>query len=99
MEVWQFNEQSMYPAWDKMKGPTKVTPSNEVCDPVIAHQLYNRYIDEWILGDELGYNIFVNEHHASANCMSVSCTLTLSILARQTKKARLLSLGVPIANR
>jgi alkanesulfonate monooxygenase SsuD/methylene tetrahydromethanopterin reductase-like flavin-dependent oxidoreductase (luciferase family) len=99
MDVWQFNEQSMYPAWDKMQGPTKVTPSNEVCDPVVANQLYNRYIDEWVLGDELGYNIFVNEHHASANCMSVSCTLTLAMLARQTKRARLLALGVPIANR
>ena len=99
MEVWQFCEQSMHPAWNKIDGPTKVTIPNEVCDPVIAHELYNRYLDEWMLGDELGYNIFVNEHHASANCMSVSCTLTLSILARQTKKARLLSLGVPIANR
>ena len=99
MEVWQFNEQSMYPAWDKINGPTKVTPSNEYCDPVIAGELYNRYIDEWILGDELGYNIFVNEHHASANCLSASCTLTLSILARQTKRARLLALGVPVTNR
>jgi len=31
--------------------------------------------------------------------MSVSCTLTLAMLARQTKNARLLALGVPIANR
>jgi alkanesulfonate monooxygenase SsuD/methylene tetrahydromethanopterin reductase-like flavin-dependent oxidoreductase (luciferase family) len=99
MEIWQFCEQSMHPAWSSIQGPTKVTIPNEVCDPVVANDLYNRYLDEWMLGDDLGYNIFVNEHHASANCMSVSCTLTLAILARQTTKARLLALGVPIANR
>ncbi|HLY55643.1 MAG TPA: LLM class flavin-dependent oxidoreductase [Stellaceae bacterium] len=99
MEVWQFNEQSMHYAWDTIQGPTKVTPPNRHCDPVVAHKLYNRYLDEWLLGDELGFNIFVNEHHASSNCMSTSCTLTLSILARQTRNARLLALGCPIANR
>src|SRR5690606_3327197 len=99
MQFWQFTEQSYHPAWDVIDGPTKVTVSNEYCDPLVAHELYNRYLDEWCLADELGYNIMVNEHHASANCMSASCTLTLAMLARETKKARLLALGVPIANR
>jgi alkanesulfonate monooxygenase SsuD/methylene tetrahydromethanopterin reductase-like flavin-dependent oxidoreductase (luciferase family) len=52
-----------------------------------------------MIADQLGFNIFVNEHHASANCMSASCLLTLAILARQTKNARLLCLGVPVTNR
>jgi alkanesulfonate monooxygenase SsuD/methylene tetrahydromethanopterin reductase-like flavin-dependent oxidoreductase (luciferase family) len=99
MQFWHFSEQSMHPAWDKIAGPTKVTVSNEYCDPQTAHELYNRYLDEWVIADQLGYNIMVNEHHASANCMSVSCTLTLAMLARQTKRARLLCLGVPITNR
>jgi alkanesulfonate monooxygenase SsuD/methylene tetrahydromethanopterin reductase-like flavin-dependent oxidoreductase (luciferase family) len=44
-------------------------------------------------------NIMVNEHHAAATCMSTSCMTTLAILARQTSKARLLALGIPLANR
>jgi len=99
MEFWHFSEQSMHPAWDKIDGPTKVLVDNRFCDPEVANKLYNRYLDEWVIADKLGYNIFVNEHHASANCMSASCLLTLAILARQTKKARLLCLGVPITNR
>ncbi|MBJ7438870.1 MAG: LLM class flavin-dependent oxidoreductase [Sphingopyxis sp.] len=99
MEFWHFSEQSMHPAWNDIDGPTKVTVDNRHCDPKVAHQLYNRYLDEWVVADKLGYNIFVNEHHASANCMSASCLLTLAILARQTEKARLLCLGVPITNR
>jgi alkanesulfonate monooxygenase SsuD/methylene tetrahydromethanopterin reductase-like flavin-dependent oxidoreductase (luciferase family) len=99
MEFWHFSEQSMHPAWDKIEGPTKVLVDNRFCDPEVAHKLYNRYLDEWVIADKLGYNIFVNEHHASANCMSASCLLTLAIMARQTTKARLLCLGVPITNR
>jgi alkanesulfonate monooxygenase SsuD/methylene tetrahydromethanopterin reductase-like flavin-dependent oxidoreductase (luciferase family) len=99
MRFWHFCEQSLHTAWAKIPGPTKVTVPNSYCDPVEAHELYNRYLDEWMVADQLGYDIMVNEHHASANCMSSSCTLTLAILARQTKTARLLALGVPIANR
>jgi len=99
MKFWHFSEQSMHPAWDKIDGPTKVVVDNRFCDPEVAHKLYNRYLDEWVAADRLGFNIFVNEHHASANCLSVSCLMTLAILARETKNARLLCLGVPIANR
>ncbi len=99
MEFWHFCEQSMHPAWDKIEGPTKVLVDNRFCEPEVAHKLYNRYLDEWMIADQLGFNIFVNEHHASANCMSASCLITLAILARQTKNARLLCLGVPVTNR
>ena len=99
MKFWHFCEQSMHTAWAEIEGPTKVTVPNKYCDPKLAHEFYNRYLDEWMIADDLGYNIMVNEHHASANCMSSSCTLTLAILARQTKKARLVALGIPIANR
>ncbi|HVV32068.1 MAG TPA: LLM class flavin-dependent oxidoreductase [Vitreimonas sp.] len=99
MRFWHFCEQSMHTAWAEIDGPTKVTVPNKYCDPKLAHEYYNRYLDEWMIADELGYDIMVNEHHASANCMSSSCTLTLAILARQTKNARLVALGIPIANR
>jgi len=98
MKMWQFSEQAYHPAF-QVPGSMRVTLSAEHCDPVEAGQLYNRYLDEYALADEVGLNIMVNEHHAAATCMSTSCLQTLAILARTTKKARLLALGVPLANR
>ena len=98
MKVWQFSEQAYHPAFD-VPGPMRVTLPSYHCDPAVAGTLLNRYLDEYVLADELGYNIMVNEHHAAATCMSTSCMTTLAILARQTRKARLLALGIPIANR
>ncbi len=98
MKIWHFSEQAYHPAW-KIPGALRVTFPQYHCDPVEAGQLLNRYLDEYLLADELGLNIMVNEHHATATCMSTSVMTTLSILARETKKARLLALGIPLANR
>ncbi|MBO9499518.1 MAG: LLM class flavin-dependent oxidoreductase [Novosphingobium sp.] len=98
MKVWQFSEQAYHPAFD-VPGPMRVTLPQSHCEPAEASRLLNRYLDEYGLADELGYNLMVNEHHAAATCMSTSCMTTLAILARETKKARLLALGIPIANR
>jgi alkanesulfonate monooxygenase SsuD/methylene tetrahydromethanopterin reductase-like flavin-dependent oxidoreductase (luciferase family) len=98
MQSWYFSEQSYYPAWSN-PGTTKITSPSSAVDPEIAHKLLKEYVAECMLCDELGLNIMVNEHHASYTCMSISCMLTLGILAAQTKKARLLALGVPLLNR
>jgi alkanesulfonate monooxygenase SsuD/methylene tetrahydromethanopterin reductase-like flavin-dependent oxidoreductase (luciferase family) len=99
MKVWQFTEQPYYPAWEATKEQLKNTLPNKHLDPYVAADLLNRYLDEWELCDELGINILINEHHSTATCMSSSCTLPLAALARATKKVRLMSLGIPIANR
>ncbi len=99
MKVWQFSEQAYHPAFD-VPGAMRVTlPSTSLRSGGGEATLLNRYLDEYVLADELGFNIMVNEHHAAATCMSTSCMTTLAILARQTRKARLLALGIPIANR
>lgn len=98
MQSWYFSEQSYYPAWDRPGAPKITSPSSAV-DPEIARRLLDDYIAECVLSDKLGLNIMVNEHHASYTCMSVSCMLTLGILASHTRKARLLALGVPLLNR
>ena len=41
----------------------------------------------------------LNEHHQTATCMSSTVVVALSVLARQTKRARLLVLGYPIGHR
>ena len=44
-----------------------VTLSNSYYDPKIGHDLYERYIRELTLADELGFDgICVNEHHQNA---------------------------------
>ena len=98
MKVWQFSEQAYHPAFDT-PGDMRITIPPRHCDPALAGKLYNRYLDEYMLADELGLDIMVNEHHSSATCMSTACNVTLGILARQTKRARLLALGVPISHR
>jgi alkanesulfonate monooxygenase SsuD/methylene tetrahydromethanopterin reductase-like flavin-dependent oxidoreductase (luciferase family) len=98
MKSWYFSEQSYYPAWQTAE-KVKITSPSSAVDPAIANGLLQEYLEQCRLVDELGLNIMVNEHHASYTCMSVSCLLTLGILASQTRKARLLALGVPILNR
>lgn len=99
MRVFHFSEQPYPDAWLPEFPSLKVDIPNFLCDPKIAADLYHRYQDEWMLADELGINIMVNEHHGTATCLSSSCMITLSILARITKRARILALGVPLANR
>ncbi len=96
MKVYSFSEQSYPDAWFEDAESLRVNLPNEHCDPEIASRLYNRYLDEWMLADELGLNIIVNEHHATATCMSASVHLTLAILARQTKRARLSGWARPL---
>ena len=99
MRVYHMTEQPYPQAWVAPPTSLRITLPNEMCDPVTASALLNRYLDEWCLADELGLDIMVNEHHSTATCMTSSCLLTLGILARATKRARLLALGIPLATR
>ena len=99
MQVYQFTEQPYYPVWNDHDGSLRVNLPNRKLDPKIAGDLFHRYYDEWMLADELGYDIMVNEHHQTATCMASTVIVSLSILARQTKNARLLVLGYPIGHR
>ena len=99
MRVFHFTEQPYPDAWLPEYPSLRVDTPNSLCDPKVAADLYARYQDEWMLADELGINIMINEHHSTATCLSPSCMISLAILARITKRARLLALGVPLANR
>ena len=99
MKVYHFTEQPYPDAWKDHGGSLRVNLPNRKCDPAIAADLLHRYYDEWLLADELGYDIMLNEHHQTATCMSSTVIVGLSVLARQTKRARLLVLGYPIGHR
>jgi alkanesulfonate monooxygenase SsuD/methylene tetrahydromethanopterin reductase-like flavin-dependent oxidoreductase (luciferase family) len=77
----------------------RVNLPNAHFDPVKGHELYNWYLDLWGMADEMGLDIMNNEHHQTATCMVPAAPLMMSILARETKRARLLILGNPISNR
>ena len=77
----------------------RVNFPNKNCDPVKAAELYDKYLDIWSAADEIGLEIMNNEHHQTITCMVPSANLILAILAKRTKRARLLILGNPIANR
>jgi alkanesulfonate monooxygenase SsuD/methylene tetrahydromethanopterin reductase-like flavin-dependent oxidoreductase (luciferase family) len=99
MRVYHFTEQPYFPAWEHHEGSLRVNLPSGKLDPVVAGDLMHRYYDEWKLADELGYDIMLNEHHQTATCMSSAVVIGLSILARETRNARLLVLGYPLGHR
>jgi alkanesulfonate monooxygenase SsuD/methylene tetrahydromethanopterin reductase-like flavin-dependent oxidoreductase (luciferase family) len=100
MLAWHFTEMP-YPNLPPMESLStmRVSLSNKHYDPKIGADLYNRYLDEYMIADDLGLNLLCNEHHQTATCLDVAAPLTAAILARQTSKGRICILGNPIANR
>jgi alkanesulfonate monooxygenase SsuD/methylene tetrahydromethanopterin reductase-like flavin-dependent oxidoreductase (luciferase family) len=84
-----------YPALpDDYDGPAWVTCPNSLFDPDVGTQIYNRYLDELILAEELGFDgVCVNEHHQNAYGLMPSPNLMASILARQTSRVRIAVVG------
>lgn len=76
----------------------RVNLPSEVYDPDIGADLYNSYLDQHLLADELGLNCMINEHHQTATCMNSAAPLSVAIVARETKQARICILGNPAAN-
>jgi alkanesulfonate monooxygenase SsuD/methylene tetrahydromethanopterin reductase-like flavin-dependent oxidoreductase (luciferase family) len=75
-------------------GPAWITCPNELFDPGLGTQIYNRYLDELIYADELGFDgVCVNEHHQNAYGIMPSPNLMASILARQTSHVRIAVVG------
>ena len=72
---------------------------NRYCDPRVAADLFEEVIDEYLLCDEMGLNVCATEHHAGINSLVGSNPMLVSILARQTRKARILSLGTLVSLR
>lgn len=99
MKIWHFTEQSFASGWDQVDGSLRLYPPSAMIEPEVSAKLINRFLDEWCYCDEIGLNIMVNEHHSSFSSISSNVMMYLMALARQTTKARLLPLGVPLTNR
>src|SRR5277367_4211578 len=98
MECWHFSE-FPYPHFPADAPQSRINLPSKHFDPAIGAQLYNRYLDEHCLADELGLNIMLNEHHQTPTCLNAAAPLSAAILARQTRTARICILGNPIAHR
>jgi alkanesulfonate monooxygenase SsuD/methylene tetrahydromethanopterin reductase-like flavin-dependent oxidoreductase (luciferase family) len=102
MDIW-YQCEIPYPhvAQDVLDKAPSVRASlpNRYCDPKIAADLFEECIDEFLLCDERGLNVVAIEHHSGINSLLSANPMLLAILARQTKKARILSLGTLVTLR
>jgi alkanesulfonate monooxygenase SsuD/methylene tetrahydromethanopterin reductase-like flavin-dependent oxidoreductase (luciferase family) len=100
VKAWHFSENAYpyLPPSDAFES-IRVTLPNSNYDPRKGAALYDRYLDEWLIAEEEGMEIMLNEHHQTATCVDPAAPLVLAALARLTSKARLLILGNPVANR
>jgi alkanesulfonate monooxygenase SsuD/methylene tetrahydromethanopterin reductase-like flavin-dependent oxidoreductase (luciferase family) len=73
--------------------------SNDIYNPELGAELYNRYLDEKIYAEEMGFDgLMLNEHHGTPFCMGGAMNVEASILARITRRAKIVLLGniIPI---
>jgi alkanesulfonate monooxygenase SsuD/methylene tetrahydromethanopterin reductase-like flavin-dependent oxidoreductase (luciferase family) len=102
MDAWFHNEitypfvpQDVLDQTDSVRGSLP----NRYCDPRVAADLFEECLDEFLLCDQEGLNVVAIEHHAGINSLLGANPLLLGILARQTRRARILSLGTLISLR
>ena len=73
---------------------TDLTMSNATYNPRLGSDLYNRYLDEKVYAEEMGFDgLMLNEHHSTPFCMGGVMNLEAAILARITKRAKIVLLG------
>ena len=85
--------------FDTAYDSTALTYPNANFDPALGSALYNRYLDEKIYAEEMGFDmLMLNEHHSTPFCMGGVMNVEASILARETKRAKIVLLGnvIPI---
>jgi alkanesulfonate monooxygenase SsuD/methylene tetrahydromethanopterin reductase-like flavin-dependent oxidoreductase (luciferase family) len=72
---------------------------NKYCDPKVAADLFHETLDEYLVADDVGLHVMATEHHAGINSLIGSNPTFVGMIARQTRKARILSLGTLISLR
>ena len=67
---------------------------NEVYNPRVGAELYNRYLDERVYAEQMGFDgVMLNEHHSTPFCMGSVMNVEAAILARITTKVKIVLLG------
>ena len=100
MHLMYFTEQPMA-AYSEQAGldfgATALMFPNSNFDPVAGSRLYNNYIEQYMLAEEVGIDgIMLNEHHNAPFCMQAKANIFAAILAGMTKKVKIVMLGNPL---
>src|SRR6201997_91885 len=75
---------------------TWVNFPNKYYDPRKGHALYQRYLSELVIADQVGFDaVVVNEHHNTAYSMMASPNLIAASIIPQTKNAKICVWGTP----
>ena len=99
METYHFTEFAWpYLPPDDEFTSMRVNLPSRVYDPKVGADWYHMCLDQHLLADDLGMHCMINEHHQTATCLNSAAPLSVAIVARQTKNARLCILGNPVAN-
>ena len=82
---------------DSINSAVRLTFSNSHFDPKVGAQIYNEHLDEYEYCEEIGFEGFMlNEHHNTPTCLGATMNLEAAILARTTKKPKIVLLGNPL---
>ena len=102
MFLMRFTERAYvdYTREDVLNSPNqavRLTFSNSHFDPQIGSELYNTHLDEYEYSEEVGFDgLMLNEHHNTPTCLGATMNLEAAILARITKKPKIVLLGNPL---
>src|SRR5262249_13494491 len=99
MRIYHFSEQPCPEAWGEQNASLRVNLASRNCDPRTMAEHYHHRLDDLLLADELGLDIMTTTPPAPAPGATRVAAAPLATPARQTKPARLLTLGYPTANR
>jgi alkanesulfonate monooxygenase SsuD/methylene tetrahydromethanopterin reductase-like flavin-dependent oxidoreductase (luciferase family) len=82
---------------NSFRSAVRLTFSNSHFNPALGADLYNEYLDEYEYSDAIGFDgLMLNEHHNTPTCLGAAMNLEAAILARTTKKAKIILLGNPL---
>ncbi|MGH7897703.1 MAG: LLM class flavin-dependent oxidoreductase [Candidatus Binatia bacterium] len=99
MQIMYFTERPYFhvPEDEVIRNRSFFGVSNRFFDPVKGADLYHRYLDEAVYAEEVGFDaIMLNEHHGNPFCMGSVMDVEAAILARITKKVKIVLLGNPL---
>ena len=102
MHLMRFTERAYtnYTEEDVRNSPNsavRLTFSNSHFDPKLASEMYNSYLDEYEFSEEMGFDgLMLNEHHNTPTCLGATMNIEAAILARITKKPKIVLLGNPL---
>ncbi len=79
------------------RSSVRLTFSNSHFDPAVGARVYDEAFAENQFAEEAGFDgIMLNEHHNTPTCMGATMNLEAAVLARITRKAKIVLLGNPL---